>query len=384
MEDNLLASKQVSKQARNSSIELLKILAIILIVFSHGMPNGAKELNNCVIDLDFADNIQYYIIQIFSNFGQIGNDIFLVCSFWFLSNSDSVRTEKISNLVSDAVFVSIASFCIWSLLGYRFSMNYVIKQFFPVIFGNSWFLSCYLLMYLIHPMFNIYLNKISKRAHFNLCLVLLCLYSGVYFVLRNSGAFYNELIGFFVIYVTTAYVKKYSMKKLISHWTVLFGAGVLSWLCLNALSNVVGKIVGNGITMRWNIFINPCFILISFGLLGLSLSEPVTNKWINYLSSLSLLIYIIHTNRIVRDYVRFDFFNFIYNTYTYEYILLWVIVFAIISLIYGLLLSVLYDKTIRNVIHRFFYTLFFKISAPLSSVFGKLEFMISDKVEEEG
>lgn len=309
--------------------------------------------------------------------------IFLVCSFWFLSNSDSVRTKKVSDLISDALFVSIASFCIWSLIGYRFDINYVIKQFFPVIFGNSWFLSCYLLVYLIHPMFNAYLNKISRKVHFNLCLVLLCLYCGVYFVLRNTGVFYNELIGFFVIYATTAYVKKYSMKKLISHWAVLFGAGVLSWLCLNTISNFVGKIVGNGITMRWNIFINPCFILITFGLLGFSLAKEFTNKWINYLSSLSLLIYIIHTNRIVRDYVRFDFFDYVYKIYSYEQILFWVIVFAVVSLVYGLVLAILYDKTIRNVNQRFFYCFFSNAYERLSFVGLKLEGMINDKIEEK-
>ena len=347
------------------------------------MPDGNNEINKFMIDLDCAYNFQYFIIQIMHNLGQIGNDIFMVCSFWFLSKSDSIRARKISDIVSDAVFISIMSFGLWSLLGYRFGIKYMVKQFFPVTFGNSWFLSCYLLIYLIHPMFNAYLNKLSKREHLNLCIALICLYCGVYFVLRNSGVFYNELIGFFLVYVITAYAQKYSVNKLISHWHILLGVGGISWGGLNVLSNIAGEIIGKGFTMRWNVFINPCYIIIAFGLLGVSLSKQFTNKWINYFSGLSLLIYIIHTNRIIRDYVRFDYFNFVYNRYSYNFILFWVIVFAVVSLIYGLTLAILYDKTIRNVIQRIFYTLTLNVSTTLSFAFDKLEIIVSDKVEEE-
>mgnify|MGYP004697559107 CR=1 FL=1 len=84
------------------------------------------------------------------NLGQIGNDIFLVCSFWFLTSSHKIKGEKFILLMADVFWISVISLLIFSLMGFRFPLKYLIKQFAPNLFGNSWFLSCYLLIYAIH------------------------------------------------------------------------------------------------------------------------------------------------------------------------------------------------------------------------------------------
>ena len=87
MEEKLLGN-------RNSSIELLKIFAIIMIVFSHAMaawPAGDKypytviQQGGQYIDIWAAtDNIQIIVTMIMKYLGQLGNVIFVSCSAWFL------------------------------------------------------------------------------------------------------------------------------------------------------------------------------------------------------------------------------------------------------------------------------------------------------------
>lgn len=72
---------------RNSNIELLKIFAVILIVFSHAMPvkSGDAAWN---MDLSAATNSVQRLIIVFMRYGgQVGNALFLIPSVWFLSNS---------------------------------------------------------------------------------------------------------------------------------------------------------------------------------------------------------------------------------------------------------------------------------------------------------
>ena len=69
---------------RNSGIELLKVIAMAMIVLSHAIPVEAEG----VIDLGVATtDMQSNIIRFINCFGNIGNNIFVVCSAWFLLDS---------------------------------------------------------------------------------------------------------------------------------------------------------------------------------------------------------------------------------------------------------------------------------------------------------
>lgn len=82
-----------TKKERNSGIELLKIIAIVLIVISHVVytlktVNPYISYNGYVVDLSIATaDIWKFILAIFSYFGALGNSIFFICSAWFLLRS---------------------------------------------------------------------------------------------------------------------------------------------------------------------------------------------------------------------------------------------------------------------------------------------------------
>lgn len=134
----------------------------------------------------------------------------------------------------------------------------------------------------------------------------------------------------------------------------LLALGILVWFTQNVFTIILGLKIEmfSDKVMRWNRFINPCYILISIGVFCLAKNIRFYNSFINYISSLSLLIYMFHCNRIVRDYVRFDFFKYVLQTYTYNNILLWVVIFAVISLLVGTLLAIIYHSTIQKIVHK--------------------------------
>ncbi len=196
------------KIMRNSSIELIKIIAIIFIVLSHSMPNGDINKHSSAIDINLGTNFQMSSIQLMHNLGEIGNAIFLICACWFLLDSKKTNGEKIATLIGDAFFVSVVSLIIFSIMGYKFPLNYLYKQFIPVMSGNSWFLSAYILLYAIHPLLNMIIEMLDKKRLCSISVCLFIMYSCIYLVLANKGFYYSRIIGFVTIYFITAFVKK--------------------------------------------------------------------------------------------------------------------------------------------------------------------------------
>lgn len=76
-------------KVRNSSIELLKIIGIILIVMSHviqtlSSSNSMVGIQDYILNISIATtNIQYLILAMLQSSGSFGNTIFFVCSDGF-------------------------------------------------------------------------------------------------------------------------------------------------------------------------------------------------------------------------------------------------------------------------------------------------------------
>ncbi len=343
----------MSEKTRNSSIELLKIIAIVLIIISHAVPYGNFSNYDAYIDLNHASaDGNVVILAILRNLGSVGNCIFIICSSWFLLNSNKVNKKKILKLIIDSFIISITILLlIFIFSDYNVSLTEIIKSFFPITFNVNWFLTCYLLFYMIHPWLNTIIEKMDQRKLLMTNCILLFLYS-IMNTLKADLFYFNSLIGFIVIYFLMAYIKKYLNK--ISH-----NRKVNIILCILALIALIGAIVFiNFIGLRidvfnnklqiMNNFTNPLIIIISFTLFNIFKQKEFYNKAINYFSSLSLLIYLIHGNQFVVGYLKGFYFDYVYYHFGYQNIMIYVIILSFIYLLGSIILSMLYKHTIQN------------------------------------
>ena len=89
-----------SGNMRDSGIELLKVIAILLIVISHVVQTLSSEnpligYSDYILDLSCATKeMQLVILMIMRHFGALGNSIFFICSTWFLLDSKIVSVKK--------------------------------------------------------------------------------------------------------------------------------------------------------------------------------------------------------------------------------------------------------------------------------------------------
>lgn len=137
----------VSLKKRNSSVELLKIIAVAMIVFSHAIPVSNPDIAGFV-DLNLSTmNIQRLVAVFMKYGGQVGNTIFVVCSAWFLLDSTKVSISKPITMTLDSFVISIFSLVLFLVLGIDVTLKEMIAQFIPLTSGNNWFVSCYIIYY---------------------------------------------------------------------------------------------------------------------------------------------------------------------------------------------------------------------------------------------
>lgn len=300
---------------RESGLELVKIWAIFIIIISHvaqTMINSPVYQENLseylLITKGATDSFIKFILICFTYFGYFGVDIFVESSSWYLCEKDEVSIKKISQMIINVLFVSLMFLFVYICNRERIALELVLKSILPIFFFNNWFVSCYLLLYILHPVFNIILRNISRKQHSILCAGLIILY--VFCNLFFTNKFYsNEFVDCILIYFCVAYVKKYLYHKLstLNVFVTFLVAFLLLWASIG-LTNWLGlyfEMLDTWV-FKWKTMHNPFTLLSSGTLVLFSHRLKFRNQFINYISSLSIYIYIIHENIIFRNYTRVE------------------------------------------------------------------------------
>lgn len=352
----------IDRQTRDSGIELLKIFAIFVIVINHTVQSLTNEAynipnNGFVIDISRATtNIQCILLQIFRHFGVLGNSVFFICSACFLLKSKNWNKKKWLFMVIEIWVVSIVIFIItYIILHGNISIGIIISSLFPTTFGNNWYMTCYLLFYPIHPILNSIVNMMNQRQLFRSTLVMVFLYVFMNFI-NCSWFFSSAIILWITIYFAIAYMQKYLMSFVdnIRENIILFIIGVIGFIGIILITDICGlysQVLSDKV-MRWVNNCNPFLLAMSIAMFNIARNIHFKNRFINYISKLSLLIYIIHENIILRTYFRPAMWNYVYKRFGYSDVIQWVFIISFIIFIFGILCSILYVLTLQRFVNK--------------------------------
>ncbi len=346
---------------RQSGIELLKIIAIFLIVVSHviqsiGQISPDNHLyNSNVINLcESTDNPQYLIMALIWNFVMYGVDIFFVSSAWFLSRNIGFKISKLFRLVVNTWIISFIYLSVYLLSGVHVSGKLIIKSLLPNLFANNWFVSCYIIIYAIHPLLNIICEHIDRSLHGILVIAGLayCLITYI----SEYLLFYSKLIIVVIIYISVSYIRKYmlnySENKRMN--TALFLSALVLNVSIILLINAAGNryAFADGLLMHSNVIQNPFIIIMAITSFNIFKQIKIRSRIINYLSSLTLFIYLIHENILFRTYSKPAIWNSLLTKYGYGNILICSLSFAFVLFISSVILSALYDISFNRLVGR--------------------------------
>lgn len=353
-------TRAVASQGRESGIELLKILAIFFVVISHvcqsvgQKPTQLPDLYPKLINLSAAtENIQYLILAFFRHFGVLGNNIFIACSFWFLSSSGKTKWNKVITMLGDIWVISVAFLFLYKCMGEAIPEALVTKCFFPTLYSNNWFTTCYILVYMIHPFLNIIIDNITQKTHAVLCMVSLFLYCGVVFF--KSGLLYSSnLVLFIILYFMMAYMRKYmqdwfNQKK---HTVVLLIIGFVGLLVMMLINNYLGlhSAAYRSKLLGWNVNNNPFLIMAAVALFHMFRQLKFKSACINYISGCSLLIYVIHENILFRSFTRVRIWAELLERFGRDTVVLQMFCYAAVLFAAAVLVSVVYQYFIHGIV----------------------------------
>lgn len=305
------------KKERESGIELYKVIAIFLIVLSHVIqtltePNYVLGIGEgAFINIATATrDLDVLLLALFRICGALGNNMFFICSAWFLVNSKKMSLKKVIHMILDVWIINMIVF--WGLhaIGIQFQISDTVRIFFPTTFANNWYITCYLLFYLIHPFLNRMLEQLKISEHFALTSFLFMIYFIIPVLpLEEINLFFaNELVIFLATYVIVSFIKIYK-----NEWTenlklnkgILF-VSIVSYVALILSVDYLGLRTNYFLNrlVRWNMNNSLFMFLIAFSSFNMMKKKKFINRTINYFSSLSLLVYIFHENLAFRRYFR--------------------------------------------------------------------------------
>lgn len=357
------SGRELSKNNRQGGIELLKILAMIMIVFSHvsqsagEYPTYLPDLPNKLIDLSCAtDNISILFVDFVRYLGPIGNDIFFICSFWFLCDNRQMKKRKVLSVLLQTWSISCCMLLVYELCG-KFVPSFLkLRCLLPITFNNNWFVTCYLIIYLIHPYLNLVIDSLSQRNLFILCSAFAVMYCCICFIIEE--AFFNSvLIVFIGIYFLVSYVKRYG-----NSWTdsIKWNIGVLivssfSVIAMFLFTNYMSlswNILNNDL-LKWSVNNNPFILLIAFSLFNIFKKMSITCRWVNYVSSLSLTVYLFHENILVRSFSRIEIWRWILDSFGYDRIVAETVIYSITLFISAVCVSIVWNVSAGSAINLF-------------------------------
>ena len=350
----LKASQQASKPAsRESNIELLRILSMIMIVFHHYAIHGGFEWN--AVDITLPHFWYNFIVM----WGKVGVNIFVLISGYFLSykSLEVFNIKRVLKFEGQLLFYSIGIFGALVLIGLQdFGKKEFIISFFPITFSTWWFASAYFLLYIIAPFLNIFLNNLEKKKYQSLIIMLIILWSIVP-TLTSSNFQGNSLSWFITLYILAGYIRKFEVNNKFATRRCFIYFLIIS--IINYLLSFIFTILGS--KWKWFEFHSTYFndmqkvptLLISLALFIVFLNIKFKyNKWINMIAAATFGVYLISDHFMLRSILWLH----IFNNYKYQNSLL-LIPHSIITVICVYLVSTIIDL-IRKIIFEGWYMIF--------------------------
>ena len=296
----------------------------------------------------------HIILELIRHIGRLGNAIFLICSAWFLLDKETSAKKKALGMLADIWVMSMCVFVpVIIVRKGDVSTDYIIKSLFPTIYMNNWYMTCYILLCLLYPFLNRLIKTMSQRE-----LLGAALFLGIVYIVINyriSTFFSSHIIVWISVYFILAYIKKYGAG--IENSTKFAVALLLAGVIGNTLVVLGINFAGLKFTSYSESPIfgdkgsNPFIFMIALGAFCLFNKAKFHSKFINGVSSLSMLIYILHENLLLRKYYRTLLWHEIYVRFGHDHILAWALTMAACLFVASAIICFVYSKTIQKLTH---------------------------------
>lgn len=302
-----------TKSNRNLNIEILRIIAMFLIIMGHSI--GHTYLLESIPQ----NSINYYLVSLLQIISYPATNIYVMISGYLLCEKQ-FKVKRIFTIWCQVFFYSIVLMLAVGIIDRGlFSITSFIKVLMPISGNQYWFARVYIGLYLLMPFINKFilsLNKKNYQAFLLVCFILFSLWrSFIPFAKTLNGEGGNSIIWFVVLYCFGAYLKLYGFsEKLTIKKQLIYVSGLLlfsfsSRLAITWISNLIGMNgAGSSLFTEFTSFpmLLTAWIIINF-VVKSSKNLGGYSRYILWFSNSTFSVYLIHENQ----YVKKNLWNFI-------------------------------------------------------------------------
>ena len=288
---------------RNSGFELLRIVAMILVLIVHVFICLPRPTTDFAIAEPFKA-ISFYFTDAISI---ICVNVFILISGWFGIN---LRLQRLSILLFQVFFFAIV---IWGVLVLIEPSKYMNLQSLTTVLmlngSDYWFIKAYLGLYFLSPILNVFVENVDQKYYRNI-LILLYIFQTIYGWFSIDGASWiaggYSAFSFICLYLLGRYIKKYGDTINVGRYFRIcsLSKGNLLLLFLSIvflLTFLAYTITYLGIPIEGRLFTytNPLVILESIVLVLLFSKIKFKSSIINRIAFSCLAIYLLHGNELI-------------------------------------------------------------------------------------
>lgn len=300
-----------NEKNRQSNIECLRILAMLLIVAHHFSVHGGGNFLE-----QFTTN--YVWTEFISSGGKVGVNLFVLITGYFCIN----KNPKISNIIFlwlNTFFYSTSLYLIFLCFGREFNLSECIKAFIPFTFNQYWFVTCYATLFILIPFINIFTRNATKEQYFKLLVILLVLWSvipSLIFIppLYGNKWYFSSLGWFILLYLVSGYIRLYGLTRKITNKKLFTITGIMLfvifvWIIFCNIQFSIGNTWWRHL-FYFSEMNSITIFLISVSIFCLFLKIQVNNNYIiNFIASCMFGVYLIHDNNYVRPWLWKNFWE---------------------------------------------------------------------------
>ncbi len=355
---------------RNSAFEILRIIAIVFIIAHHFSVHGGFDFSGLESSGLTIFNSSW--VSFIAQLGKVGVNIFVLISAYYLIDNNRFKIKKLLSIILEMItFSTIIGVTFWIVDQKAFSLSLLKSLFLP--FGSDvwWFMTTYLLLYILSPLLNLGIRAMNKTMHAVFLIVFLFIWSFMPTFFSEGYGFSN--IGWFItLYLVGSYIKLYEIKLKMKPWLGILVSAGLFILTFGIKSTIVGLLGYENLIAEYlsgclnlidmNNFIQVCCTILLF--LSFKEIQMKSYKTINLIASTTLAIYLLHDQSDIRHFLWIDLFknnNYAGSPFLFIYsigvILAVFAVGLIIGLIYRYTFAIVYNKLLNYLDRKIFYKL---------------------------
>lgn len=251
------------KHLRQSNFELLRFIAMVLIITGHLLgENGADLLGKAQM---FSP--QWYVMWAIEAICVAGTNCFVLISGYFMIES-KFTWKKVMKLCAQVWFYSWCLYGLSVLLGINsLSIRDLVKAATPILGRSWWFISTYICLYILSPFINSFLKRLDAIEFRKLIAISVCLFSVLSTIYPFTDTFSmgggTGIVWFITLYFIASYIRLHpedleiNRKSGIGFYILSVAFICLSKYAITFITNhLFGRTVGTSVLYGNNSIVN--------------------------------------------------------------------------------------------------------------------------------